>query len=111
LATATRRLLPVPADGAVTSIDGLLLKGNVLYGVQQSPYLHRIVAAALAGDGRSITRVWTVNSRTPPEYGQSTATIAGDHLYMIGGNPMPDVYGGTNPAKPVGRIWRVPLGG
>ncbi len=110
LATATRRLLPVPADGAVTSIDGLLLKSNVLYGVQQSPYLHRIVAAALASDGRSITRVWTVNSRTPPEYGQSTATMAGDDLYMIGGNPMPDVYGGTNPAKPVGRIWRVPLG-
>ena len=42
-------------------------------------------------------------------YHQTTAAIAGDHLYMIGGNPLPDVYGGTNPAKPDSGIWRVPL--
>ncbi len=28
---------------------------------------------------------------------------------MVGGAPMPDVYGGTNPATPTQRIWRVPL--
>jgi hypothetical protein len=106
--TRARTLLPA-ADGSVHGIDGLLLKDGVLYGVQNSPYLHRVVAAALAPDGQSIRKVWTVNSRTPAEYIQTTAAIAGDDLYMIGGNPVPDLYGGTNPAKPVGRIWRVPL--
>jgi hypothetical protein len=106
-ATGSRRLLPVPADASVHSIDGLLLRNGVLYGVQNSPYMHRIVGAALARDGRSIDKVWTVNSRTPGEYMQTTAAIAGNDLYMIGGRPMADVYGGTNAAKPISRIWRV----
>jgi hypothetical protein len=109
LATRTRRLLPVPADAAVNSIDGLLLRDGTLYGVQGSPYLHRIVAAALSRDGRSIARVWTVNSRAPAEYSLTTAAIGGNDLYMIGGTPLPDGYGGTNPAKPTSKIWRVPL--
>lgn len=108
-ATGTRTLLPVPADGSVNSIDGLLLKDGIFYGVQNSPYMHRIVGAALSRDGRSIERVWTVNSRTPAEYSQTTAAIAGGDLYMVGGTPMADVYGGTNPAKPVRKIWKVPL--
>jgi hypothetical protein len=109
-ATGTRTLLPVPADGSVNSIDGLLLSDRIFYGVQNSPYMHRIVGAQLAADGRSITRVWTVNSRTPADYSQQTAAIAEGDLYMIGGTPVPDIYGGTNPATPVRRIWRVPLG-
>ena len=108
-ATGSRTLLSVPADGSVNSIDGLLLKDGIFYGVQNSPYMHRIVGAAIAPDGRSIAKVWTVNSRDPAEYSQTTAAIAGDDLYMIGGNPMADVYGGQNPAKPVRKIWRVPL--
>ena len=108
-ATPSRRLLPVPANGSVHSIDGLLLHEGVLYGVQNSPYMHRVVGAALAPDGRSINRVWTVNARDPAEYLQTTAAIAGTHLYMIGGRPMPDVYGGTNPAQTTRKIWRVLL--
>ena len=107
--TKSRRLLPVPEDGTVTSIDGLLLHNGNFYGVQNSPYMQRIVGAALSPDGQAIVRVWTVSSRTPAEYSQTTATIVGDQLYMIGGTPVPDVYGGTNPAKPTGKIWRVPL--
>lgn len=108
-ATRARRLLPLPADGSVHSIDGLLLHRGVFYGVQNSPYMHRIVAAALAPDGRSIDKVWTLNARHPREYLQTTAAIAGDHLYMVGGSPMPDPYGATNPAAPTRKIWRVPL--
>ena len=109
LATKSRRLLPVPADGSVNSIDGLLLHHEVFYGVQSSPYLNRVVAAVLSPDGAAFARVWTVSSRTPAEYRQTTAAIAGDDLYMIGGTPVPDLYGGTNTAKPVRKIWRVPL--
>lgn len=108
-ATGSRRLLPVPPDASVNSIDGLLLRQGLFYGVQNSPYMHRIVGAALSADGRSIERAWTVSSRTPAEYSQTTATIADGDLYMIGGTPMPDVYGGINSAKPARKIWRVTL--
>ena len=111
LASRTRRLLGVPADGSVNSIDGLLLKDGIFYGVQNSPYMLRIVAARLASDGQSISKVWTVNSRTPLGYNQTTAAIADNDLYMVGGTPTPDIYGGTNTAPPMRRIWKVPLGG
>ena len=108
-ATRSRRLLPQPVDTSLHSIDGLLLHDGVFYGVQTSPYMPRLVAAALAPDGRSISKVWAVHSRDPAGYDHSTATIAGDHVYMVGARPLPDIYGGTNPAKPMPKIWRVPL--
>ena len=107
--TGSRKLLPVPDDVSVNSIDGLLLHNGQLFGVQNSPYLNRIVGIALSPDGSSVQRVWTLSSHTPAGLNKTTAAIAGDHLYMIGGTPLPDVYGGTNPAKPDSGIWRVPL--
>ena len=85
----------MPREGSVNSIDGLLLQDGVFYGVQNSPYMQRVVGAALSGDGRAIEKVWTVNS-TPAGLTQTTAAIAGDNLYMIGGTPAVDIYGGTN---------------
>lgn len=107
--TRSRNLLPVPPDFSVNSIDGLLLHEGKLFGVQNSPYMNRTIAIALSSDGRSIDRVWTLNSHTPRGLNQTTAAIAGDHLYIIGGTPQPDIYGGTNSAKPDSGIWRVPL--
>ena len=107
--TGARKQLSVPADASVNSIDGLLLHKGHLYAVQNSPYLDRIVGIALSPDGHAIERVWTVSSHTPAGLSHTTAAIAGDHLYMVGGTPQPDVYGGTNPAKPDSGIWRVPL--
>lgn len=105
----SRKLLKVPADASVNSIDGLLLHKGQLFGVQNSPYLDRIVGIALSPDGSSVHRVWTLSSHTPAGLSHTTAAIAGDQLYMIGGTPLPDVYGGTNSAKPDSGIWRVPL--
>ena len=107
--TGSRKQLSVPADASVNSIDGLLLHKGNLYAVQNSPYLDRIVGISLSPDGSSVDRVWTVSSHTPAGLSHTTATIAGDHLYMVGGTPQPDVYGGTNPAKPDIGIWRVAL--
>jgi hypothetical protein len=109
VATASRRLLQVPVDASVNSIDGLLLHNGQLYGVQNSPYLDRILGIALSPDGTSVQRVWTVSSHTPAGLSHTTAAIAGDHLYMVGGTPKPDIYGGANPTKPDNGIWRVPL--
>lgn len=105
----SRRQLLVPADASVNSIDGLLLHQGNLYAVQNSPYLDRVVGIALSPDGLSVERVWTVSSHTPAGLSHTTATIADGHLYMVGGTPQPDVYGGTNTAKPDIGIWRVPL--
>ena len=107
--TGARKQLSVPADASVNSIDGLLLHKGHLYAVQNSPYLDRIVGIALSPDGHAVERVWTVSSHTPAGLSHTTAAIGGDHLYMVGGTPQPDVYGGTNPAKPDSGIWRVPL--
>jgi len=109
LKSGSRRLLPVPADASVNSIDGLLLHKGQLYAVQNSPYLDRIVGIALSPYGMSVERVWIVSSHQPTGLSHTTAAVAGDHLYMVGGTPQPDVYGGTNPAKPDSGIWRVPL--
>ena len=107
--SGSRKLLRVPDDVSVNSIDGLLLHNGKLFGVQNSPYLNRIVGIALSPDGSSVQRVWTLSSHTPAGLNKTTAAIAGDQLYIIGGTPLPDVYGGTNPAKPDSGIWRVPL--
>lgn len=109
--TRSRRLLAVAEDASVNSIDGLQRRGDVLYGVQNSPYMHRVVAARLAADGLAISQTWGVTARSPAEYSHTTLALAGDHLYVIGGAPMPDVHGGTNPAPPVSKIWRAPLAG
>jgi hypothetical protein len=109
VATRSRSLLPIPPDGSANSIDGLLLHDGKLFGVQNSPYMNRVVGISLALDGRSVERVRTLSSHTPVGLSHTTAAIAGDHLYLIGGTPQPDIYGGTNPAKPDIGIWRVPL--
>jgi hypothetical protein len=50
-----------------------------------------------------------VNARTPAQYSQTTAALAGDALYVIGGTPTPDLYGGQA-AEPRRQVWRIPLG-
>jgi hypothetical protein len=93
----------------VNSIDGLLLREGKLFAVQNSPYMNRVVGIALAPDGSSVERVWTLSSHTPAGLSHTTAAIAGDHLYLVGGTPQADIYGSTNAAKPDFGIWRLPL--
>ena len=109
--TGTRKLqrLAVPKDASVNSIDGLAYYLGDLIGVQSSPYLARIVRIALASDGRSVKRVTTINSRLPPEYGQTTAAVAGDQLYVVGGAPANDTAGAPLAKEPKPQIVRIPL--
>jgi hypothetical protein len=71
--------------------------------------MDRVVGIALMPDGSSVERIWTLSSHTPAGLSHTTAAIDGDYLYMVGGTPQPDIYGGTNAVKSDFGIWRVPL--
>jgi DNA-binding beta-propeller fold protein YncE len=93
-----RKLLTPPANTAITSMDGLAWYKGSLIGVHNSPYFRRIIRIHLAENGTAIDKVTVVNARTP-DYHQTTAAVAGDKLYVVGGSPLPNVYGGP-PAPP-----------
>jgi hypothetical protein len=104
-----RKLLAPPANTAVTNMDGLAWYKGALLGVQNSPYFRRIVRIHLADNGTAIDKVTIVNARTP-DYHQTTAAVAGDKLYVIGGSPLPNIYGGAQSAvEPKPQILRIPL--
>jgi DNA-binding beta-propeller fold protein YncE len=92
-ATRARKLLTLPANAAVHSLDGLAWYKGSLLGVQASPYFRRIVRIHLSDKGTAIDKVSVVNARTP-DYHQTTAAVAGDKLYVVGGEPLPNIYGG-----------------
>lgn len=55
-------LLDAPRSAAIGGIDGLYLQGNDLVGVQNGFGAGRVLRAQLSGDGRSISRVETLES-------------------------------------------------
>jgi len=109
LGTRKVQHLTVPANASVNSIDGLAYYGAELIGVQPSPYLSRIARISLSKDGRSVTRVSTINSHSPAEYSQTTAVVAGDQLYVVGGSPAADTVGSPLTKEPKPQIIKIPL--
>jgi hypothetical protein len=105
-----RKLLAPPANTAVTTIDGLAWHKGSLIGVQNSPYFRRIVRIHLAENGTAIDKVTVLNARTP-DYHQTTAAVAGDKLYVVGGSPLPNLYGGpaAPPTEPKPQILEIGL--
>ncbi len=103
------RRLAVPANASVHSIDGLAYHRGDLIGVQSSPYLGRVVRISLGIDGRSVRRVSTLSSRSPVEYSQTTAVVAGDQLYVVAGTPAVDTAGAPLAKEPKPQIVKIPL--
>ena len=103
-----RKLLAPPANAAVTNMDGLAWHNGSLIGVQNSPYFRRIVRIHLSENGTAIDKVTIVNARTP-DYHQTTAAVAGDKLYVVGGSPLPNLYGGPPTSEPKPQILQIPL--
>ena len=104
-ASRERKLLAPPANMAVTNMDGLAWYKGSLIGVQNSPYFRRIIRIHLADNGTAIDNVTVINAQTP-DYHQTTAAVAGDKLYVVGGSPLPNLYGGppTTPTEPKPQI-------
>jgi hypothetical protein len=109
LRTRKVQRLSVPADVSVNSIDGLVYDRGDLLGVQPSPYLARVIRIGLGPSGRSVERAITVNAHCPAEYNQTTAVVAGDQLYVVGGAPAVDSAGSPLAKEPRPQIVRVPL--
>jgi sugar lactone lactonase YvrE len=82
-----RTQLAVPTNAAVNSIDGLVVDGVDLLGIQASPYLARIVRIRLGEDGLSVRDVAVVSSRPPTGLSQTTGVVVGSHFYSVAGFP------------------------
>jgi DNA-binding beta-propeller fold protein YncE len=108
---ATRKVqkLAVPMNASVNSIDGLAYRKGALVGVQNSPYLARVVQIELSPDGRSVERVVILNSRTPAEYNQTTLAVSDDSLYVVGGAPAVDAKGTPLAPEPRPQVVRIPF--
>ncbi len=109
---STRKIqkLAVPANASVNSIDGLAYHNGALIGVQSSPYLARVAQIQLSRDGRSVEKVTVLNSRTPPEYNQTTLAVAEDSVYVVGGMPAADTTGKPLVPEPQPQVVRIPFG-
>jgi sugar lactone lactonase YvrE len=76
-------LLPVPPDTAVTGIDGLVVDGRSLVGIQNGIRPHRVVRLDLDAAGERITGVATLE-RHHPEFDEPTlGTRVGGALYYV----------------------------
>ncbi len=85
LASGRRTQLPVPAGASVNSMDGLVLDGDELIGIQPSNYLARVIRIKLASDGLAVRSVEVVSSRPPGGLSQATGTVVGSHYYSVAG--------------------------
>jgi hypothetical protein len=92
-----RVLLAVPRNAAIHSIDGMVWSKNALIGVQNSPYLQRIIRIDLAPGGRVVTNVTVLSARSPKGYQYTTPAISGERIYVTGGTPPADPYGDAVP--------------
>jgi hypothetical protein len=104
------RRLSTPANAAVNSIDGLAWRGPHLIGVQNSPYFERLALIELDARGDAVTRVVALNARHPPEYSYTTCAVGRDAIYVVGGSPAPNPYGGPPLVQtPAPHLLRVPV--
>ena len=107
--SGARKLLKLPADAAAHNLDGLAWHDGSILGMHTSPFFRRVVRLHLSDDGTAIDKVTVVNARTP-DYHQTTAAVAGDKLYVVGGSPLPNLYGGAQPpTEPKPQIMAIPL--
>jgi sugar lactone lactonase YvrE len=82
-ATGAAMLLPVPADTAVTGIDGLVLHAGSLIGVQNGVRPHRVVRLRLDPAGERITSVETLERNHPAFDEPTLATVVEGSLYYV----------------------------
>lgn len=88
------------------------------YSLDERPVLHGFNDLALARNGdvyvtdtaqAVVKSVSTLNARCPAEYNQTTAVVAGDQLYVVGGSPALDSAAAPLAKEPRPQILRIPL--
>ena len=83
IASGAATLMPVPAEAAVTGIDGLVLHAGSLIGVQNGLRPHRLVRLRLDPAGQRITKVETLE-RNHPDFDEPTlAAMVDGSVYYV----------------------------
>jgi sugar lactone lactonase YvrE len=99
--TGAASLLDVPADAAVTGIDGLVWAGGALVGIQNGLDPHRVVRFGLDASLEHITEV-AVLERGNPHFDEPTlGVVVGDDLYYVA-NSQYAAFGEDGQAKAQG---------
>jgi sugar lactone lactonase YvrE len=112
--TGKARLLPVPPGTAVTGIDGLVLDGATLVGIQNGIQPHRVVRLELDAAGERVTAVETLERHHPRFDEPTLGTRVGRDLFYVGNSQYPKVrpdqtFDEKTLQPPA--ILRLPLGG
>ena len=86
--------------------------GSYLMVRPQAPWrdLASFIAAAKAEPKKLTFGYFNASSRTPPEYSYTTCAVGDGAVYLVGGAPAPNVYGGAPLASaPSPHLQRVPI--
>ncbi len=76
-------LLPVPADAAVTGIDGLVRDGTSLIGIQNGVRPHRVVRLVLDAAGQRVTALETLERHHPAFDEPTLGTMVDGALHYV----------------------------
>lgn len=76
--------MEIPSGETVAAIDGLYLYEDSLLGVQNVTNPARIIRMYLSGDGKSVTRVVTLQSHHNPAFDEpTTGAVVGNAFYVL----------------------------
>jgi sugar lactone lactonase YvrE len=100
--TATRRVtpIPVPADVSLNGVDGLVLFGNSLIGIQNGVVPHRVTRVDLAPDGVGVVGARILEMNHPAFDEPTLGTIVDGTLYFTANNQGHRYYDTKHPYKP-----------
>jgi sugar lactone lactonase YvrE len=102
--TATKRVtpIPVPSDVTLNGVDGLVLFGNSLIGIQNGVVPHRVTRIDLAaeGDGVGVVRARILEMNHPAFDEPTLGTVVDGTLYFTANNQGHRYYDTKHPYKP-----------
>jgi len=100
--TATKRVtpIPVPADVSLNGVDGLVLFGNSLIGIQNGVVPHRVTRVDLAPDGVGVVGARILEMNHPAFDEPTLGTVVDGTLYFTANNQGHRYYDTKHPYKP-----------
>ncbi len=100
--TATKRVtpIPVPPDVSLNGVDGLVLYGNSLIGIQNGVVPHRVTRVDLAPDGVGVARARILEMNHPAFDEPTLGTVVDGTLYFTANNQGHRYYDVKHPYKP-----------
>ena len=100
--TVTKRVtpIPVPKDVTLNGVDGLVLFGNSLIGIQNGVVPHRVTRVDLAPDGVGVVSARILEMNHPAFDEPTLGTVVDGTLYFTANNQGHRYYDTKHPYKP-----------